>query len=409
MYSAVAGPALDRVVLTPEYLADPYPYYRELRESASLVFSRRLNGWVATRYSDVAAGLLDKRLISGSRVESFSRGLDPVMREQMRPLHQHLGYWIGNMDAPDHTRLRRLVNKAFTPRMVQELAPAVMRITGQLLDAVETVGQMEFVRQFAYPLPATVIAQMLGVPASDQEQFIAWADHLTAYTGSGIADADLSRAAQQSVAALSEYFLGIADDRRRHPRRDLISTLVAIEEAGDQLSQQELVAMCTFLLVAGHETTMALLSNGLLALLRHRDAFDTLRSNPELIQSAVEELLRYDSPIQHQTRVAAEPFVFAGIQLEAGQRVLLMLGAANRDPGQFSDPDRLDLTREPNRHMAFGLGIHYCLGAPLARMEAQIAFPELLRRFPTLHLAEASLVWRTHTSNRNPVRMELTW
>lgn len=409
MKGAIAGPAFDRVLLTPEYLADPYSSYRELRETAPLFFSQRLNGWVATRYCDVAAGLLDKRLISGRRVESYSTGLDPVTREQMRPLHQHLGHWIGNMDPPDHTRLRRLVNKAFTPRMVQDLSPAIGRITRQLLDAAESRRHMEFVREFAYALPATVIAAMLGVPSTDQAQFIAWADDLTAYTGSGSADPELSRAAQRSAAALSGYFLSIAEERRACPRNDLISTLVAIEETGDQLSQDELVAMCTFLLVAGHETTMALLANGLLALLHHPHAFETLRANPDLVKSAVEEFLRYDSPIQHQTRVAAEPFTFAGTNIEAGQRVLLMLGAANRDPEQFREPDRLDLAREPNRHIAFGLGIHYCLGAPLARWEAQIAFPELLRRFPGLRLAETEVAWRSHTSNRNPVRMELTW
>ncbi|MFN0169484.1 MAG: cytochrome P450 [Bryobacteraceae bacterium] len=409
MRSAAADVAFDRALLTPEYLADPYPFYRELRENAPLYFSRRLNGWVATHYTDVAAGLLDKRLISGRRVESFSAGLDPATREQMKPLHEHLGKWIGNMDPPDHTRLRAMVNKAFTPRMVQELAPAIARITGRLLDAAESRHEMEFVREFAYPLPATVISEMLGVPSADQDRFIAWADDITAYSGSGSADPGLSRAAQRSIGKLTEYFLGIAHDRRTRPADDLISALVAMEEKGDKLSGQELVAMCTFLLVAGHETTMALLSNGLLALLRHPEARQELAANPALIKIAVEEFLRYDSPIQHQTRVAAESFEFAGTRIEQGQRVLLMLGGANRDPDQFASPDQLNLRREPNRHIAFGLGIHYCIGAPLARLEAQIAFPEILRRFPAVRLAEQGLQWRVHTSNRNPLRMRIVW
>lgn len=409
MRSAPTDVAFDRVLLTPEYLADPYRFYRELRENTPLYFSRRLNGWVATRYTDVAAGLLDKRLISGRRVESFSATLDPATREQMRPLHEHLGKWIGNMDPPDHTRLRGLVSKAFTPGMVQELAPAIARITSRLLDAIEPRREMDFVREFAYPLPATVIGEMLGVPCSGQHRFIAWADDITAYSGSGSADAALGRAAQNSAGELAEYLLAIARHRRTHPANDLISVLVALEESGDKLSGQELVAMCTFLLVAGHETTMALLSNGLLALLRNPEARDTLAANPHLIKSAVEELLRYDSPIQHQTRVAGESFEFAGARIDQGQRVLLMLGAANRDPSQFADPDGLDLRREPNRHIAFGLGIHYCMGAPLARLEAQIAIPEILRRYPGMRLAGPKVEWRVHTSNRNPVRLDVAW
>lgn len=404
MPSALANLAFDRVLLTAEYLADPYPFYQELRERAPVGFSQRLNGWIVTRYCDVAAGLLDKRLISGLRVESFLAKLTPETQEQMRPLHEHLSKWIGNMDPPDHTRLRSLVNRVFMPRMVQELAPVIDAIVDELLDAAESRGRLDFVREFAYPLPATVIARMLGVPAEDQERFIAWADDLTAYSGTGSADPALSRAAQHSVGELTAYFRAIADNRRRSPAGDLISTLVATE-----ISDAEFVSMCTFLLVAGHETTMALLSNGLLALMRDDAAWRMLASNPGIVKSAVEELLRFDSPIQHQTRVAAESFEFGGQLVERGDRVLLMLGAANRDPEQFTGPDRLHLQREPNRHVAFGQGIHYCIGAPLARLEAQIAFPALLRRFPLLRLKEASLQWRAHTSNRNPLRMELAW
>jgi cytochrome P450 len=401
--------AFDHAVLTPEYLADPYPFYSELRNSAPLYFSQRLNGWVVTRYNDVTAGLLDKRLMSGRRVESFSSRLDPVARQQMSGLYQHLEKWIGNMDPPDHTRLRALVNKVFTPGMVQELGAPIAEISARLLENASAKGGMEFVHDFAYSLPASVIATMLGVPPEDRNQFIAWADDLTAYTGTGSAALELSRRAQQSAAELTAYFLAIANDRRAQPRNDLISTLVALEDAGDKLSEQELVAMCTFLLVAGHETTMGLLANGLLALLRNPAQWQALAAHPNLVKLAVEECLRYDSPIQPQTRVAAQSFAFAGGHIDEGQRVLLMLGAANRDPLQFPDPDRLDILREPNRHIAFGLGIHYCLGAPLARLEAQIAFPEILRRFPQMRLHDENLEWRVHTSNRNPVHMRVTW
>jgi pimeloyl-[acyl-carrier protein] synthase len=406
---ADAAVAFDSGLLTPEYLANPYSFYSELRRKAPVYFSERLNGWIVTRYADVSAGLLDKRLISRRRVESFSRRLDPTDQDRMAALQRHLEKWIGNMDPPDHTRLRALVNKAFTPRMVQELAHSIESIASRLLDAAQAKGEMEFVRDFAYPLPATVIATMLGIAAEDQHRFIRWADDLTAYTGSGTASPDLGLAAQRSVDELTMYFRAIATERRIEPRNDLISSLVSLEEEGDRISEQELISMCTFLLVAGHETTMALLANGLHALLQNPAECRMLRHDPELMKTGVEEFLRYDSPIQHQTRVAAEPLTISETPIDEGQRVLLMLGAANRDPAQFPDPDRLDLSREPNRHVAFGLGVHYCLGAPLARIEAQIAFAAILRRFPQIRLQEQSVRWRVHTSNRNPISMKVAW
>jgi cytochrome P450 len=401
--------AFDSALLSPEYLADPYPFYAQLREKAPVYFSRRLNGWVISRYADVSAGLLDKRLISGRRVQSFSSSLEAGDFEGMAMLHRHLEKWIGNMDPPDHTRLRGLVNKAFTPKLVQDLAAGIERIASELLDRAEAKGELEFVRDFAYPLPAGVIATMLGVPGEDRERFIGWADDLVAYTGSGTASAELGRAAQRSAAELTAYFQEIAAKRRAEPKADLVSSLASLEDEGERITPQELISMCTFLLVAGHETTMALLANGLLALMRNPEQCDALRSNPDLTAGAIEEFLRYDSPIQHQTRVAAQRLTVQGTEIREGQRVLLLLGAANRDPAQFPEPDRLSIQREPNRHLAFGLGIHYCLGAPLARLEAQIAFPAILRRFPRLHLVEKVRAWRVHTSNRNPESMRLTW
>lgn len=409
MTSTDALPAFDSVLLSPEYLNNPYPFYSELRCKSPVYFSERLNGWVVTRYEDVTAGLLDKRLISRQRVKSFSSKLDSSEQICMSTLHRHLEKWIGNMDPPDHTRLRSLVNKAFTPRMVQELTSAIEGVAGRLLDAAQANGGMEFVKDFAYKLPATVIAVMLGIPAGDQDQFIRWADDLTAYTGSGTASLELGRAAQKSVDELTFYFLTIAESRRAEPRNDLISSLVSLAEEGDRISEQELISMCTFLLVAGHETTMALLSNGLYALLKNPDQCRILQQQPELMKTAVEELLRYDSPIQHQTRVAAEPLTISGTRINEGQRVLLMLGAANRDPANFPDPDTLNISREPNRHIAFGLGIHYCLGAPLARIEANISLQEILRRFPRIRLEEQHLLWRVHTSNRNPISMRVVF
>jgi cytochrome P450 len=401
--------AFDRVLLTPDYLADPYRFYAELREKVPVYFSQRMNAWVLTQYHDVAAGLCDKRLICGRRVESYAAGLPLPLREAVRPLFEHLEKWIDNMDPPDHTRLRALVNKAFTPHMVQELAPAVEKIIDQLLDVAGSKGQMEFIRDFAYPLPATVIASMLGVPAEDQSRFIGWANSVAAYSGTGKAEPAKTEAAWQSVSALNTYFHALAEQRRMHPQKDLISTLVVLEEMGDRLTEEELIAMCVFLLVAGHETTMALLANGLLSLLRNPEQACALQGNPGLARTAVEEFLRYESPIQHETRVTAEPVEYRGVRIEEGQRVVLMIGSANRDPTIFHHPDTLDITREPNKHLAFGYGIHYCLGAPLARLEAQIAFRKVLARFPQMRLKSENLEWRIHTSHRNPVFMQLVW
>jgi pimeloyl-[acyl-carrier protein] synthase len=399
----------DRALLTPEYLSDPYRFYAELREKAPVYFSQRMNAWVLTRYRDVAAGLSDRRLICGRRVESYAAGLPRPVREEMQTLFQHLEKWIDNMDPPDHTRLRGLVNKAFTPHMIATLEGAIVTTTEELLGAAESNGQMDIIRDFAYPLPATVIALMLGVPLGDRSQFISWANDIAAYSGTGKADPLRAQTAQRSVSALNTYFHKLVEERRVHPQEDLISTLVSLEELGDRLTEQELIAMCVFLLVAGHETTSALLANSLLALLRNPEQGHALRRNPLLAKTAVEEFLRYESPIQHETRVSAEALEYQGVRIEEGQRVVLMIGSANRDPETFQDPNRLDITRDPNRHLAFGHGFHYCLGAPLARLEAQIALRQIVARFPRMTLAGEHLEWRRHTSHRNPVFMQVAW
>ena len=266
---------------------------------------------------------------------------------------------------------------------------------------------MDFIRDFAYPLPAIVIAQMLGVPRADRNQFMGWSEDLTAYVGTGQANIDVARKASASAAALRSFFEDLIEQRRANPQTDLLSHLIKLEDAGDTLSRQELLSLCGILLVAGHETTMALLSNGMLALLRHPDQLKRLQKEPELIMTAVEEMLRYDSPLQHQTRVAAEDYEIDGKHIKAGQRVVLFIGAANRDPAEFSDPDSFDLARNPSKHVAFGYGPHFCIGAPLARLEAQIAFPMLFDRFTNLQLASERIDYRVHTSQRNPVALSL--
>ena len=401
--------SFEEALLTPEYLANPYAYYAALRDAEPVYWSARLNAWMLTRFADVHAALKDPRLISSRRVSSYADSLPSTTREQMQPLFYQFDKWIGNMDAPDHTRLRRLVNVAFTGRMVEGLRGDIEELVAELLDAVQASGRMDFVADFAYPLPAIVIARMLGVPAERREQFMRWSDNLTAYSGTGRADPDIAQAASRSAAELTALFKELADVRRTAPQPDLLSRLVEAEEEGDRLTEQELLGMCGFLIVAGHETTMALLSNGMLALLRYPDQLQRLRDEPELIGSAVEEMLRFDSPIQHQTRSAAVAVEIGGRRIEAGHRVMPFLGAANRDPEKFNEPDRFDISRDPNPHLAFGFGPHYCIGAPLARLEAEIAMAAILQRCTHLELVDDQPPFRHHTSQRNPTRLPIVF
>jgi cytochrome P450 len=287
------------------------------------------------------------------------------------------------------------VNKAFTPRVVERLRPRIETVVDDLLDAVAARGGMDAIADFAFPMPVTVIAELLGVPAADRVALHNWS---AATVGSldPIASAETAERAGVARTELSAYLREVIAQRRAEPEDDLISALVAVHEQGDTLTEQELVTMCRLILLAGHETTVNLIGNGLLALLRHPEQMRQLRERPDLAVSAVEELLRYDAPVQLTGRRATERVELGGQTIEPEQRVVVLLGAANRDPAQFPDPDRLDLERSPNRHIAFGQGIHFCLGSPLARMEGQIAVSTLLERMPNLRLREApeQLRWR---------------
>jgi cytochrome P450 len=290
------------------------------------------------------------------------------------------------VDPPDHTRLRNLVSKVFTPRMVELLRPRIESITAGLLDRLAGRSEVDLIAEFAYPLPVIVIAEMLGVPARDRAQFQEW----SAVTVRGL-DPFVDEATREAVFdardALIDYLRGIIDERRREPADDLITAMIAAREQGDFLSEGELIAMCNLLLVAGHETTVNLIGNGTLALLRNPDQLDRLRREPALARTAVEELLRYAPPVQWTGRVSLVELDLGGRRIGEHQSVVGILAAANRDPDVFEDPERLDIGRDPNPNLAFGRGIHFCLGAPLARLEAQIALPALLERSPDLRLA----------------------
>ena len=366
--------------LDPEFVADPYPTYRRL-QAEDPVHLHPLGFWVLTRYEDVMATLRDPRAIkepiAGFIAARFGAPVPAV------------GLSMLDRDPPDHTRLRGLVSKAFTPRMVERLRPEVQAIVDGLLDRVESAGAMDLIEQFAYPLPVTVICQMLGVPLADHERFKGWGIDIARGLDAVMLPPD-SEVAKRSIAsrlAIRDYFHELIAERRTKPRADLLSELIAAEEAGDRLNEHELVATCILLLIAGHETTVNLIGNGTLALLRHPDQLRLLREQPGLIVGAVEELLRFDGPVQRTARIPSEDLTLGGRTIPKGDLVMPFIGAADRDPAQFREPDRLDVTRTENRHVAFGLGIHFCLGAPLARMEGQIAIATLLRRLPRLALA----------------------
>lgn len=399
----------DEVVLSPEYLSDPYGYYRVLRDQDPVHWSEPLGAWVLTRYDDSRAAFQNPKLISGERIAAYMRQLPDAYQQEMQPLHTHLAHWTGFMDPPDHTRLRTMINRAFTPRVVEALRPRIQSLVDGLIDRVIAQGEMDLIADLAFPLPATVISELLGVPPEDREQFHTWSNNINNYLGTGRPQVDVARQAQQSVEEISAYFINIAEQRKADPGPDLLSAIVSEEHEGTGLTQAELVGMCVFLLIAGHETTLSLISNGLLALMRHPEVMQRLKDNPALMKTAIEEFLRYDSPLQHQTRVVDEAFTLRGKSLQKGQRVLIMLGAANRDPAQFPDPDQLDIERQPNAHIAFGYGIHFCLGAPLARMEGNIAISSVLNRLPNIQLKGDTLEWRKNLSNRNPTVMRVAF
>ncbi len=363
-----------------DFLADPYPTYHRLRDEDPVHLSH-LGFWVLTRYEDVVAVLRDPRFAKEAMIAAVAARLGIVPGT--------IGLSMLDRDPPDHTRLRGLVSKAFTPRMVERLRPRIQQIVDGLLARVAGAGSMDLIEEFAYPIPVAVICELLGVPVQNHEQFKAWSLDIARGLDAVMlpVDSEVARRSGTARFALADYFHRLIAARRASPRDDLLSALIAAEEAGDTLSEDELLASCILLLVAGHETTVNLIGNGTLALLRHPAELRRLRENPALIAGAVEELLRYDGPVQRTARMPSTTVTIGGRTIEPGEMVMPFMGAADRDPAQFPDPDRLDITRSDNRHVAFGMGIHFCLGAPLARLEGQIAINTLVQRLPGLALA----------------------
>lgn len=374
--------------LSPEFQANPYPYYDMLRQYAPVFYWEAWGIWFLSRYEDNVAALKEARF-GREILKVMTReeiGLPAEPDASVLPLVLMQREWMLLKDPPDHTRLRTLVHKAFTPRMVERLRERAQTITDSLIDRALANGGMDLIAELALPLPVTVIADMLGVPASDHAVFQGWSRNL-AGTLELTDSQEVYERGSAATVEFSAYVRGLISERRKAPKEDLISALVAAEAEGDRLSEDEMVAMCILLLVAGHETTVNLIGSGTLALLRHPDQWAKLKADPSLAKSAVEELLRYDSPVQMTARWVMEDIDFAGHYMRKGQQVAMLLGAANHDPTRFDNPTELDITRDPNPHIAFGNGIHFCLGAPLARLEGQIAFATLARRLPNLRLA----------------------
>jgi cytochrome P450 PksS len=358
---------------------------------ARVILPDKREAWLITRYDDVLAGLRDERLVKDLRnaVPQDQQKKQPWVPGVFKPLERIMT----NLDGGDHRRLRALVQQAFTPRLVERMRVRAEQVSNELLDAAQPGGRMELIREYAMPLPATIIAEILGVPAADRHAFQRWTKALIAATASPL----FALRALLPIMAFLRYIRKLVRERRSDPRDDLVTALVRAEEAGDKLSEDELLAMIFLLLVAGYETTVNLIGNGTLALLQHPDQLAKLRSDPALITSAVEELLRHTNPVGTTIdRYVREELTIAGAVIPRGALVFLVLASANRDERQFANPDMLDITREPNKHLAFGWGVRYCVGAPLARLEAGIAVNTLLRRSPDLRLAAApdTLRWR---------------
>lgn len=370
--------------LSQETRRNPHAFYEPLRSTEPLLYVEGLNAWVLTTYEDALWLLKDPRFIKDAQKVFSLEGRQQEMASRMRNMLM--------VDPPDHTRLRSLVSKAFTPRMIEQLRPRIQQIADELLDAVQEQGQMDLLPAFAYPLPITVISEMLGIPVADRQQFRVWTQAIINMQ---------EEAHRNSLDEFFGYIETLLEEKRKYPDNDLISSLIQVEEHGDQLRGNELVSMIFLLIVAGHETTVNLLGNGTLALLQHPEQLQQLQRDPTLIPGAVEELLRYTAPVSlSDERWAGEDIELHGKLIRKGDMVLAALISANADPEQFPAGSTLDITRRENQHLAFGKGIHFCLGAPLARLEGQIAFSTLLRRLPNLHLVDdpEQLVW-----NLNPM------
>ncbi len=417
-------------LLREDVRVNPYPFYEKLRAQDPIHWDEEMGFWVFTRYTDIDSLYTDERF---SRAQGLMRGFQRLSESEQKmaqPVYHSFSKTMFYADPPYHTHLRGLMNNAFTPRRVEQLRPYIQKIVDDLLDAVQIENQMDVIHDLAYPLPVMVICELLGLPSHDRARFKSWSDDLFAILGTVRHAPHLMERAAQSLDEMTEYVTDLSHKRREQPGDDLLSALLSVAEDGGELScphdfhhsvsphvqhmgqtvhetvhereatamltQEELVANINILLSTGHETTTHLIGNGILALMQNPDQLQKLQNQPALLNSTIEEMLRYDNPVQITYRSAVEDAEINGKMIRKGDLVNSILGSANRDPGRFTNPDHFDIARNEGRHLGFGLGIHFCIGASLVRLEAEIVFATILRRFPKIRLATENLEWQEH-------------
>lgn len=385
--TAPSGEGFTPQLLSPEFQNDPYPTYAWLREHAPIFESPEWGGVLLTRYADVIAGFRDPRL-SSNRAAAYAGMLPPPVKEQLQPLLRNLAGWLLFLDPPAHTRVRALFNRAFVPRLIEARKPRIAALVEELVAGLlqQGSGAIDVVSGLAVPLPVLVIGEMMGLPDSDRELLKHWSEALVAFIGAGRPSLEMAKSATQAILEMEGYFRDIIADRRKSPREDLVSALVHAEGEGELLNEQEMLSTLTATLFGGHETTTNLIENAIALLGQHPDAQAALRAHPERMPAAIEEILRFDAPVQRQGRIAGEDLELGGHPIKKGQRIFLVMAAANRDGSHFANADSFDITRADNRHLSLGHGSHYCIGAALGRLETSLTLACLLRRLPVLRL-----------------------
>jgi cytochrome P450 len=387
-------------LVSAEIFYEPHSLYHMLRYSEPVHWSSVLNAWVLTRYDDVMAALKDARLSNAMRRAVGTAQLSPELRKKMEPIDRFLLLWVLNLDDPEHHKLRVLLSKAFTPAAMEAMRPRIVATANDLLDRVRNDNEMDFVAQYAHPLPVRVIGDMFGMPEDSRDALSRWSKHISTFFEVGPARVEVLENMTQAVGEMTDYLRKVINDNRKAPQNNILGNLIRAKEEGRVLNEDQLLATCVMLLFAGHDSTVNLLGSGMYSLLNNPSQMELLKSNPGLIRTAVDEFLRYESPVMRHDRVAREDITLHGKIIRAGQRVILGLGAANRDSAKFPNPDVLDITRKGTRHTTFGNGPHACLGAALACTQVEIAINLVLERFPNIRLKSRIAQWREHFNFR---------
>ena len=378
--------SVDDDLLDPGLIADPFPYYRELRQTRPVHWNERWRGWIVARYDDVYAGLHDTRLLADTVTPYFQTRLSEADRQRFALTYEVLNSWPVFVDPPKHTRLRKIFSRSFTPKTVQTMRGIVQDFVTEFLDGWGGKPQVDVINDFGFLLPANVIATIIGAPREDLDRFHAWSWELNELLHGGVGTPQRMERAQQSIVEFKAYLQRLYEQRLKNPRDDMMSWLMEVQRADSSLTPDDVVYSCMLILNAGHETTQIMIGNTVAALLQSGQ-WERLKVEPHLVKTAIEECLRFNGPMKGTMRAAAQDMVIGGVDVKQGDRVMLLMASANRDPAQFADPDRLDIARNPNPHLAFGHGIHFCLGAPLARLEVEIGLAEMIKRYPRMELA----------------------